>query len=92
MLELWPKEHLTSKETVSRVHDGFFEGKRSGQTVETSGDELFWRKPVEYANESTRSIAEDSEEYWRKLREVLPSKLFCSLMMMMLRVGTSWLC
>jgi 15-hydroxyprostaglandin dehydrogenase (NAD) len=47
MLELWPKEHLTSKETVLGVHDGFLEGERSGQTVETSGDELFWRKPVE---------------------------------------------
>lgn len=41
MFELWPKEHLTSMETVLRVHGGFLEAEGSGQPVETSGDELF---------------------------------------------------
>lgn len=75
MLDLWPQEHITPMSTVIKAHDTFLEGEAFGQTVEASQGDLFWREKIPYANESHRWISEESEEYWKKLKGALPSKL-----------------
>jgi 15-hydroxyprostaglandin dehydrogenase (NAD) len=75
MLDRWPQEYLTPMKTVLQAHDAFLEGEHTGQTVETSADKLYWRKHIEYPDESARWIAEDAEEHWKRLKGAPSSKL-----------------
>ncbi|MCJ1321773.1 hypothetical protein MMC15_007118 [Xylographa vitiligo] len=56
--------HLTPMGTVLRAYEELLEGGRAGETVECSLGELYWRRPVEYPNESQRWLNEDAAGVW----------------------------
>ena len=74
--ELWPKEWLTPISTMVRAYDelasetgevaqdGKSDGKngkvKAGQAVECVVDKLYYRRPVEYADESQKFLIEQS--------------------------------
>jgi 15-hydroxyprostaglandin dehydrogenase (NAD) len=76
LLEVWPKEWITPFSTLNRAYDelisdnGIIEqdGRsdgvdgevKRGQSVEVSCQNLFYRKPVEYADESQRFLIEEA--------------------------------
>jgi 15-hydroxyprostaglandin dehydrogenase (NAD) len=65
-LKVWPKEHLVPMEAIIKVHDTFIkDDSLTGQTVEVAGEkgEMFFRKPIEFSNESTRFTIEDGDAY-----------------------------
>ena len=76
--ELWPKEYITPFSTLMRAYDelideqgGVQQDERSdgengmvkiGQSVEVVVDKLYYRKPVEFADESQRFLIEDAHK------------------------------
>ncbi|USP73243.1 hypothetical protein yc1106_00517 [Curvularia clavata] len=65
LLESWPKEHLTPMSTVIKAIDAFLaDPKLTGQVVELSLDNIYFRQPVEYVNESQRWIGTYSDQIW----------------------------
>lgn len=65
VLAHWPKEHITPLSTATKAIDAFLaDDELTGQAVELSGEELYFRKPVEWANESQRWIGEESDAIW----------------------------
>ena len=56
--------HLTPMSTVVRAYEELLAGDRAGETVECTLGELFWRRPVEYPNESQRWLNEDAAGVW----------------------------
>ena len=62
--------HITPMTTILKAYDAILDnGSLTGQTVEVSLQELFWRKPVEYPNESQRWLADDPDGFWREMYE-----------------------
>lgn len=65
ILHIFPKEHITPMSTVLKAYETFLEDSSiTGQTVELSLDQLYFRKQSEWANESQRWIGEESKEFW----------------------------
>jgi 15-hydroxyprostaglandin dehydrogenase (NAD) len=63
--KLWPKEHITPLSTVNKAMDAFLvDDSLTGQAVELSQENIYFRDPVGYPNESQRWIAENSHELW----------------------------
>jgi len=63
LVETMPQEHLTPMSTILKAYDTFLENSDlSGETVEVSQDQLFFRKQVEYPNESQRWVSET--DFW----------------------------
>ena len=74
--ELWPKEYITPHSTLMRAYDELMDEKgsiqqdgksdgqnevvKTGQSVEVVLDKLYYRKPVEFADESQRFLIEDA--------------------------------
>ncbi|MCJ1284734.1 hypothetical protein MMC26_004070 [Xylographa opegraphella] len=56
--------HLTPMSTVIRAYEALLEGGSAGETVECSLEELYWRRPVGYPNESQRWLNEDAAAVW----------------------------
>ena len=59
--------HLTPMSSILKAYDSFIEtcgDALAGETVEVSGSQLYWRKPVNYANDSQKFLAEDPEGIW----------------------------
>jgi len=56
-------QHLTPMSTIIKAYDTFIgNGDLSGETVEVSQDQLFFREQVEYPSESQRWINET--DFW----------------------------
>ncbi|KAJ9616328.1 hypothetical protein H2200_000046 [Cladophialophora chaetospira] len=86
--ELWPKEWITPISTMLRTYDELLsptghvdQDKKSdgqpdiiktGQSVECALDRLYYRQPVEYADESQRFLVENGLDmngvWWRGMR------------------------
>lgn len=67
LVDLWPKEHITPMSTVLKVYDTFMgDDQMTGQAVEISLDQLYFRPPPEHVNDSQRWIANESKEFWEK--------------------------
>jgi 15-hydroxyprostaglandin dehydrogenase (NAD) len=74
MREYWPKEHFTSVTAILRAFDAFLgNDKLAGKILEVSGQEQFFRKPVEYSNETQRWTYEDSGSLFRKFETMKAS-------------------
>lgn len=66
LVDAMPKEHLTPMSTILKAYDAFLDDdKMSGETVECSGDQLYFRKKPEYANDSQRWLIEDPDAFWK---------------------------
>ena len=68
VIEAFEKEgHLTPMSSMLKAYDAFIDSsgdELAGQTVEISGEQLYWRRPVEFANESQRFLTEDPKGLW----------------------------
>jgi 15-hydroxyprostaglandin dehydrogenase (NAD) len=61
ILEKWPEEHLTSIDAILQAFDTYLENdKLCGRVLEVSGEEQFFRKPVDFSNETMRWTYEDA--------------------------------
>lgn len=67
LIDAMPKEYLTPMSTMLKAYDELLAGDMSGETVEVSTDQLFWRKQSEYPNESQRWLNEDSKYVWEEM-------------------------
>jgi 15-hydroxyprostaglandin dehydrogenase (NAD) len=65
LVDAMPKEHLTPMSTILKAYDSFLESDMSGETVECSGTELYYRKKAEYPNKSQVWLAEDTDGFWK---------------------------
>jgi 15-hydroxyprostaglandin dehydrogenase (NAD) len=74
ILEKFSEEHVTPMSTALKAFDAFLgDDSMTGQTVELSLGDLFFRKQPEWANESQRWLGEDSGPFWDEAyREMLP--------------------
>lgn len=58
-----PEEHITPMSTVLKAYDAFLDNEElSGETVEVSQDQLYYRKQVPYPSESLRWLNET--DFW----------------------------
>lgn len=74
MLAKFPKEHITPMTTVLKAFDTFLgDDTMTGQTVELSIGDLFFRKQIEYPNESQKALAAMGETFWAEAYETVPS-------------------
>lgn len=65
MLALFPKEHITPMTTVIKALDTFLDnGSMTGQCVELSLDQLYFRKMIDYPNASQRWLGQESKKFW----------------------------
>ena len=56
LVDLMPKQYITPMETIIKGFDNFLadtEGK-TGEVLECSIDKVYFRKPVDYVDESTK--------------------------------------
>lgn len=66
----FPKEHITPMSTVLKAFDTFIDDDgMTGQTVELSLGDLYFRTQPEWANESQKWLGEDSDGFWAKAYE-----------------------
>ena len=74
--DLFPKQHTTPMSTVLKAIDVFLgDQNMTGQVVELSLDQLYFRTQPEWANDSQRWLMEDSKVFWQKAHKATPSKL-----------------
>ncbi|KAH6679063.1 hypothetical protein B0J14DRAFT_614421 [Halenospora varia] len=65
VLHLFPKEHITPMSTVLKAHNMFLaDDNMTGQVVELSLDQLYFRSPPEWANDSQRWLGTESKAFW----------------------------
>lgn len=65
ILKVWPKEHITPLSTANKAIDAFLaDDTLTGQAVELTQDDIFFRQPVDYPNESQRWIGTESYKLW----------------------------
>ncbi|KAF2660703.1 NAD(P)-binding protein [Lophiostoma macrostomum CBS 122681] len=70
LLEIWPKEHITPLSTAIKAIDACLgDDTMTGQAVELSQENIYFRKMVDYPNESQRWIGEESLSLWDKAYE-----------------------
>ena len=63
--DLFPKEHITPMDTVLEAFSRFLEDETmTGQIVELSLDQLYFRTPPEWANASQKWLGEESMKFW----------------------------
>lgn len=67
ILEKWPKEHLTSIDAILQAFDIYLENDNlCGRVLEVSGEEQFFRKPVDFSDETMRWTFEGAGLLFRK--------------------------
>jgi len=67
VLKRWPKEHITPLSTVNKAIDAFLaDDKLTGQAVELSQENIYFRQQVDYPNESQRWMGEESDKIWNE--------------------------
>ena len=63
-----PKQYVTPMETMIRGFDVFLDEseERTGEVLEVAIDKHYFRNSVDYVDESTRWLVEDSPEFFAK--------------------------
>ncbi|PVI06941.1 NAD(P)-binding protein [Periconia macrospinosa] len=75
ILAAWPKEHITPMSTAIKAIDAFLDDDTmTGQTVELSQENIYFRKQLDYVNESQRWVGEDSQSIWNAGYAKVPEK------------------
>lgn len=76
MLSMFPTEHVTPMSTVIKALDTFLDDDiMTGQTVELSLDQLYFRKQPKWANKSQQWLGQDSAAFWEDAyRTTAPAK------------------
>ncbi|KAH7138014.1 hypothetical protein B0J11DRAFT_449833 [Dendryphion nanum] len=75
ILEVWPKEHITPLSTAIKAIDAFLgDDKLTGQAVELSQENIYFREPVEWINESQKWIGTQSLSIWDEAYKNVPVK------------------
>ncbi|KAF2000990.1 15-hydroxyprostaglandin dehydrogenase [Amniculicola lignicola CBS 123094] len=75
ILKIWPKEHITPVSTAVKAIDAFLgDDQMTGQVVELSLGELYFRQMVPWANESQEWIGTKSLDIWEKAYAEVPVK------------------
>jgi len=65
ILAVWPQEHITPVTTALKAIDAFLDDDAvTGQTVELSQENIYFRQHVDWANESQRWIGTESQKIW----------------------------
>lgn len=65
LIDLVPKEHITPLSTIVKAFETLIENDElSGEAVECSQDKLYFRKPVEFPNESQKWLNGDPDRFW----------------------------
>ena len=60
------KGHLTPMRSIIRAYEELIESEgKAGETVEVSGEELYWRKEVGFSNWGSRWLVDDPDGLWR---------------------------
>lgn len=61
------KGYLTPMSSILRAYDELLAAEDlAGETVEVSGKELYWRKPVGFSNWGSRWFADDPDGLWSR--------------------------
>ncbi|KAK6331299.1 hypothetical protein TWF730_004385 [Orbilia blumenaviensis] len=69
--DFFPEEHITPLSTIVSAYNKFIDDATlTGQVVECSQDQHYFRKQVEYPSESQRWMNEDSGECWARAYRV----------------------
>lgn len=67
VLDKFPKEHETPMSTALKAIDQFIDNdKMTGEAVELSLENLYFRKQPEYSNESQAWLNGDDNEFWNE--------------------------
>jgi len=75
ILEVWPKEHITPLSTAIKAIDAFLgDETMSGQTVELSQKQIYFRQCVDWANDSQKWVGEESQSIWDAAYSKVPEK------------------
>lgn len=73
--DTFPEEHVTPMSTVMKAIDTFIDDDTmTGQTVELSLDQLYFRKQPEWANKSQKWLGEESAAFWEEAYKAQPTK------------------
>jgi 15-hydroxyprostaglandin dehydrogenase (NAD) len=65
VLKRWPKEHITPLSTVNKAMDAFLaDDTLTGQAVELSQENIYFRSQPDWPNESQKWIGEESNKIW----------------------------
>lgn len=75
ILEVWPKEHITPLSTAIKAIDAFLgDDTMSGQTVELSQENIYFRQCVDWVNDSQKWIGTESQSIWDAAYAKVPEK------------------
>jgi len=75
ILKVWPKEHITPLSTAIKAIDAFLDDDTmTGQTVELSQENIYFREMVDWVNESQKWIGTESLDIWEKAYAKVPEK------------------
>lgn len=64
LIPVTPDKYETPMTTLMRACDELLEGNMTGQTVEASGEELYYQKQQAYPDETVRWLLEDGPAFW----------------------------
>lgn len=65
LLNAMPSEHLTPLSTIVRAFDNFArDATLSGKVAECSLEKIYYREQVDYCDESSRWVGEESGKLW----------------------------
>lgn len=65
VMDKFPKEHITPMSTVLRAYDMFLkDDKMSGNVVELSLDQIYFREPPDFSTESNRWLSTATKILW----------------------------
>jgi|TARA_R110002003_G_scaffold198_7_gene15465 NAD(P)-dependent dehydrogenase (short-subunit alcohol dehydrogenase family) len=65
VMKRWPKEHITPLSTVNKAIDAFLgDDTLTGQAVELSQENIYFRQQVDWANESQKWMGTESNKIW----------------------------
>ena len=66
VLAIFPREHMTPMSTAIKAYDDFLNDHTlTGQVAELSKDSVYYRKQIEFPDETMRWLSLDSGEVWR---------------------------
>lgn len=75
VLEVWPEEHITPLSTAIKAIDAFLgDDTLTGQVVELSQENIYFRDHVDWVNESQKWIGTESLHIWDEAYAKVPSR------------------
>lgn len=75
LLEIWPKEHITPLSTALKAIDAFLgDDSMTGQAVELSQENIYFRDQVDWANESQTWVGTQSHTLWDQVYAEVQTK------------------